>query len=157
MKRIVDMFTISFLSKVPSNSFNSSSNSTSVSMSSTKLMGKEPTPGSFGQLLLTKMSVSKLYVYKQHFLRFVRILAEEKIFSVSSQGIMPLELRVNLVQRVPQPPYNWSWYQGLRLIFDWCVASIQKIPSMVGSLIPRSISLRYIYQDFNLVPIQLLF
>jgi hypothetical protein len=101
MKRIVDMFTISFLSKVPSNSFNSSSNSTSVSMSSTKLMGKEPTPGSFGQLLLTKMSVSKLYVYKQHFLRFVRILAEEKIFSVSSQGIMPLELRVNLVQRVP--------------------------------------------------------
>ncbi len=70
------MFTISSLSKVDSNS-------TSISMSSTKLMGKKSTPRSFGQLLLTKMIVCKLYVYKQHFLRFVRILAKEKIFFVS--------------------------------------------------------------------------
>jgi hypothetical protein len=58
------MSKFSFLSKDPSNSSNSSSNHTSTSINSTKLVRKEPT------LKMTSLS------------RFVRLLGKEKILSI---------------------------------------------------------------------------
>jgi hypothetical protein len=50
----------------------------------TKLVGKEPTLRLFGQFLFTKISLSRLFVYKQDLLKFVTwIPTKEKIFYVS--------------------------------------------------------------------------
>jgi hypothetical protein len=46
------------------------------------LVGKEPTLGLFGQFLLTKMSLSRLSIYKWHLLWLVTIPTKEKIFSI---------------------------------------------------------------------------
>ncbi len=83
IKKIVYMSTISFLSKDPSNSSNSSFHSTLAFITSTKLLGKEPTLKSFCQFLLMKMSLSRLFVCTWHLLKFVKISTKENILSIS--------------------------------------------------------------------------
>jgi hypothetical protein len=69
-----------------SHSFSNSSNSSkfySLCINYTKLdASSQPVLGSFNQFLQTKTSFFKFSNYKQHFLRFIKILASEKICSI---------------------------------------------------------------------------
>jgi hypothetical protein len=80
----VHMSTISSFSKDPSNFSNSSFNFISISINSTKLESLlQSTLSSLCQFLLTKIKISRSHC-KWHLLRFVRILANEKIYLVST-------------------------------------------------------------------------
>jgi hypothetical protein len=75
--------TTSSLVNSRSNSSNSSSKSISLSKNYNKDGDLHPILGSLGQFLLTKINFSKFFVCKWHVLRLVRILAKEKMFSIS--------------------------------------------------------------------------
>lgn len=76
-------FSISFFSHSLSNSSNSSKLH-SLRINCTKLnASSQPILGLFNQFLLTKTSFFKFSNYKRHFLRFIKILASEKICSIS--------------------------------------------------------------------------
>ncbi len=63
------------------NSPSNCSKTTLTSINFFKLEGElQPTLGSLGQFLLTKIYLFKLFNYKQHLFKFAKILANEKVF-----------------------------------------------------------------------------